>query len=125
MSIGIDITEVKRIEEMAEKYEGFLKRIFTPGEIKFCEKKRNKFQHYASRFAAKESVLKAIATEWNSYVGWKDIEILNDPSGRPRVNTYGTVKKILKEQKIKEILVSLSHTKKYAISMAFAKSENS
>ena len=111
---GIDIIEVKRIQESIEKLgERFLQKVFTQKEIQYCKNKKNmQYQHFAARFAAKEAVYKAISEKLeNKYeVTWKNIEIENDINGRPYVN--------LKEIKIKEIEsidISLSHLKEYAV----------
>jgi len=118
MGIGIDITEVERIESLAEQHEQFLTRIYTEREINYCNRKRNKYQHYAARFAAKESVLKALGAGWSQEIKWTDIEVVNDKNGRPLINTYGGVKKLMEKKKVKEILISLSHTSRYAIASA-------
>ena len=116
--IGIDIAEVERIAKLAEEHEQFLPRVFTELEINYCIKKKNKYQHFAVRFAAKESVLKALGVGWSGEIKWTDIEVVNEPSGRPKINTYGAVRKIVEQRHIKEILVSLSHTSLYAIASA-------
>jgi holo-[acyl-carrier protein] synthase len=116
--IGIDITEVKRIEELSLRHKEFLSRVYTPREIEFCTRKKNKYQHLAARFAAKESVLKALGTGWSGSIGWTDVEIVNDRWGKPEVNTYGRVKEIVNERGIKRIVISLSHCRDYAVACA-------
>ena len=118
MGIGIDIAEVDRIEKLAEKHEQFLTRVYTEREIGYCNKKRNKYQHFAARFAAKESVLKALGEGWSQEIKWTDIEVVNEFSGRPRINTYGAVKRLVEQKGVKEILISLTHTSRYAIASA-------
>jgi len=118
LSIGIDITEVNRIEQLAEEHEQFLARVYTKREINYCNRKKNKYQHFAARFAAKESVLKALGVGWSQEIKWTDIEIVNDLNGRPRINTYGVVKRMMEQREIKEILISLSHISQYAIASA-------
>lgn len=118
MGIGIDIAEVDRIARLAEEHEQFLTRVYTEREISYCQRKRNKYQHFAARFAAKESVLKALGVGWSQEVKWTDIEVVNDPNGRPRVTTYGGVKKLMEQRGVKEILISLSHIAPYAIASA-------
>lgn len=96
---GIDIIEVSRIEENITKHGNtFLNRIYTDKEIKYCESKKvQKFQSYAGRFAAKEAVFKAVSefVENKFDIEWKDIEILNDESGRPFVMFHGNLEKKL------------------------------
>jgi holo-[acyl-carrier protein] synthase len=118
LSIGIDITEVKRIKELALQYDRFLPRVYTALEIEYCVKKKNKYQHLAARFAAKESVLKALGTGWSGRIDWRDVEIVNDQWGRPFVNTHGRVKEIVKERGITAISITLSHCRDYAVACA-------
>ena len=118
MGIGIDITEVDRIESLAEQHEQFLTRVYTEREIGYCSRKKNKYQHFAARFAAKESVLKALGVGWSQDIKWTDIEVVNDSRGRPHINTYGAVKKLVEQREVKEILISLSHISHYAIASA-------
>ena len=117
--IGTDIIEISRIKKSIEDTDNkFIERVYTNKEIEYCEsKKSQKYQHYAVRFAGKEAVFKAISsTLKNKFeIDWKDIEILNDSSGRPYVN-------ILKS-KISDkinIDISLSHCKEYAVANVIA-----
>ena len=117
--IGTDIIEISRIKKSIEDTDNkFIERVYTNKEIEYCEsRKSQKYQHYAVRFAGKEAVFKAISsTLKNKFeIDWKDIEILNDSSGRPYVN-------ILKS-KISEkinIDISLSHCKEYAVANVIA-----
>ena len=113
ITCGTDIIEIYRIKEAIEDMDDkFIKRIYTQNEIDYCESKKNaKYQHYSARFAAKEAVFKAISKEVDNKfsISWCDIEILNCDSGRPYA-------KILNHDfPIKEIDVSLSHCKEYAV----------
>ena len=118
MGIGIDIVEVDRIEKMAREHEQFLDRVYTEHEITYCNKKKNKYQHFAARFAAKESVLKALGVGWGRDIKWTDVEVVNDSLGRPRINAHGGVKRLMEQRDIVEILVSLSHIPHYAVASA-------
>ena len=109
---GVDIIEIERVKRSIEETEGkFCERVFTQKEIEYCEsKKAQKYQHYAARFSAKEAVFKAISFSLtNRYdIGWKDIEVLNDDTGRPYVNILKT------DIRIGDIDISISHCKEYA-----------
>ena len=118
MGIGIDIVEVERIEQMAREHQQFLTRVYTEHEITYCNKKKNKYQHFAARFAAKESVLKALGVGWGQDIKWTDVEVVNDSLGRPHINAYGGVKRLMEQRGIAEILVSLSHISLYAVASA-------
>lgn len=117
---GIDIIEVYRIKDSIEQSSGnFLQRIYTQQEIKYCESKnKNKYQHYAARFAVKEAAFKAIApllTDKYS-ISWKNVETINDQNGKPTIKFISLTKEVEKElSKIASIDVSISHIKEYAI----------
>ena len=106
IGIGVDIIEVERIRKLAEKSPRFLKRIFTDKEIKYCNLKKNKFQHLAARFAAKEAFFKALGKK----IKWTDVGVINLPSGKPEL--------ALKREgsfSFDRSYVSLSHLQDYAI----------
>ncbi len=110
-AIGIDIVEIKRLEKTSKKWKkAFLEKIYTARELKYSLAKRFPAQHLAARFAAKEAIFKALGEVTSHFVGWKNIEILNDAHGKPVVHWHGDAKKILKSKKIQGALVSLSHT---------------
>lgn len=115
MYVGIDIIEIKRIERLFSVNEDFLRRIYTEKEVEYCKQKKNKYQHFAARFASKEAMFKALGTGWVGNMKWTDIELLNDEMGRPYLNLYGSVKEMAEKKHIDNISVSLSHCKEYAI----------
>ncbi len=110
---GIDIIEVDRVMNRISKGDGFKEEIFTKREIGYCESKKNKAQHYAARFAAKEAFFKAIGTGWRDGMAFIEIEILNNELGKPEVVLHGKTKKISESNVINNIHVSLSHIKKF------------
>ena len=114
ITCGIDIIEIDRIKECIEPLnEKFKERVYTEKEIIYSESKNNqKYQHYAARFAAKEAVFKAISKFLDDKfeISWKDIEITNDKTGRPKVKIYHEISK-----KIDKIDISMSHCKQYAV----------
>jgi holo-[acyl-carrier protein] synthase len=111
---GIDIIEVSRIQNVMEKDIGFREKIFTKGEIDYCEKKKNKYQHYAARFSAKEAFLKAIGTGWRFGIRFADIEVHHDDFGKPLIRLYGIAEELALRDGITSIQVSLSHVKEMA-----------
>lgn len=116
---GIDIIEIGRIKETIENLgERFLERVYTEKEIEYCEgKKSMKYQHYAARFAAKEAMFKAIAGHLNSKyeIEWKDIEVVNEENGRPKINL-----KNIQIEELKQCDISMSHCKEYAVANVVA-----
>jgi len=114
--IGIDIIEVSRIRSSIDTLgETFLQKIFTGGEIAYCKGKMYPDQHFAARFAVKEAVSKALATGWTGEFRWKDVEVQNDPSGRPRVVLSGRLHDRLAGA---EIQVSISHSEQHVVAIA-------
>ncbi len=113
INCGTDIIEVCRIKESIErKGNNFLNKIYTEKEIEYCNSKNKmKYQHFAARFAAKEAIFKAISNILkNKYeITWKDVEVLNDENGRPYVHFLNN------DYNIKQIDISISHLKEYAV----------
>jgi holo-[acyl-carrier protein] synthase len=108
---GVDLAEVDRIKASIERYgERFIARIYTPGEIAYVERKANKYERYAARFAAKEAGMKAIGTGWKRGVTWRDFEVANLPSGRPVLKFHGVAAQIAEKLGVKNISLSLTHT---------------
>ena len=114
ISCGVDIIEIDRVKESIEQLgDKFLNRVFTDKEIEYCEsKKKQKYQHYAARFAAKEAAFKAVSGQIDDKynVCWKDFEVTNDEQGRPSIKLVG-----IDEKSIENIDISISHCKKYAV----------
>jgi holo-[acyl-carrier protein] synthase len=114
--IGIDVIKINRFEcSLARWGERLCRRIFTPQELSSCQAKARPGQHLALRFAAKEAFLKAIGVGMFQGIGWKEIEIANETSGRPHLVLSGKAKKICRDRGIKEIFVSISHEKDYGV----------
>ena len=111
LGIGTDLAEVDRIEQSIVRYgDRFVKRIYTPGEIAYVEKKANRYERYAARFAAKEAGMKAIGTGWRRGVTWQDFEVSNLPSGRPTLRLHGRAAEVAADLGVKRISLSLTHT---------------
>ena len=85
LGIGTDIVECPRIGKMIEQYgELFLRRIYTPREIRYCQARKHAIEHFAGRWAAKEAILKAMGTGWSRGIAWTDIEVRTGARGSPR-----------------------------------------
>jgi holo-[acyl-carrier protein] synthase len=113
---GIDIAEVPRIAQAIERFgERFLRRIFTDGEIRYCDSKANRVERYAARFAAKEAAMKALGTGWNHGVRWRDCEVARMPGGRPTMSFHGKAAEFAARLGVRNIALSLTHTKEQAM----------
>lgn len=106
IGIGVDIIEVERIRKLAEKSPRFLKRVYTLEEMRYCEGKKNRYQHLAARFAAKEAFFKALGRK----IKWTDVGINNLPSGKPQLSILS--KDIFP---FDEAHVTISHLREYAV----------
>ena len=118
ISIGVDIVYIGRISKNIDDNNRFINRVYTKDEINYCKSKKNVSHHFAGRLAGKEAVSKALEMTWEGGINWKDIEIINEENGIPRVVLHGEAKKVADKRKIRNIKVSISHEKEYAIAFA-------
>ena len=110
--IGIDIIEIVRIERATNRWgERFLHRVYTELELRLCRKNPSSL---AARFAGKEATVKALGTETKG-ISWREIEILADPSGKPLLHLYGKAQNKAQDLGLDELVISLSHSREYAI----------
>ena len=117
---GIDIIEISRIKKAVDRWgETFLRRIYTDAELRLYRKSS---QSLATRFASKEAVMKLLGTGRNG-VNWLEIETLSLPTGQHLINLYGQAKSEADKLGVKEIAVSLSHSREYAIASVVGISE--
>ncbi|MGZ5002533.1 MAG: holo-ACP synthase [Chthoniobacterales bacterium] len=116
--IGVDIVENARIEHSIERFgERFLHRVFTAGEIAYCQSMKFPARHFAARFAAKEAASKAFGTGIGKSMGWRDIDVHKYGSGQPYIVLEGGAKQLAAERKISAVWISLSHTDHHATAM--------
>lgn len=121
IAIGTDIIECARISQMMEKHgDVFLNRVFTPSEIEYCAERKMAYQHFAGRWAAKEAVLKTLGTGWGQGVQWTEVEVIRQAAGAPTIQLHGRALEIAKQLQICDVLISISHTKEYAVAFASA-----
>jgi holo-[acyl-carrier protein] synthase len=114
--IGVDIIKIERFELALSRWgDRLCERVFTPLELSICQSKARPGRHLALRFAAKEAFLKALGIGMFQGIGWKEIEITNDPSGRPCMILRDEAEKICQTKGIREIFVSISHEAEYGV----------
>lgn len=112
VGMGIDLTEVDRIQSLLVKNgDRFKQRVFTAGEIAYCDSCAESSMHYAARFAAKEAVAKALGTGFAEGVTWADIEVLRSGTGVPTVKLHGGAAKVAAAAGVTRVLLSLTHTR--------------
>ena len=118
MGTGIDLAEVGRIRAAIERHGArFVERVFTAREIAYVERKANRFERYAARFAAKEAAMKAIGTGWKRGVRWRDFEVSNLRSGKPALEFHGEAARIAAQLGVKAVSLSLTHTATTAMAL--------
>ncbi len=120
LTTGVDIIEIDRVRQVLERYgQRFLSRVFTPGEIAYCQ---GRAPNLAARFAAKEATMKALGTGVRG-LGWKDIEVVRHESGAPAIKLHHRGESRAKRLAVQEISVSLSHSREYAVAFVVVRSE--
>jgi len=122
---GVDIAETSRLEQALERHgERFARRVFTPAEIAYCEKAKNRGERYAARFAAKEAAFKALGTGWAAGVRWLDVEVTHLPSGKPELVLTGRAEAVARELRVSRVAVSISHSNRYVVAQVIMESDD-
>ena len=115
VGIGIDLVDVERLHRaLGQHGRRFEARIFTPGEIADCAGRADRTLALAARFAAKEACLKALGTGWSQGLGFRDVEVVRGPSGRPEIRLHGRAAARAQGLGAERIHVSLTHERRVA-----------
>jgi holo-[acyl-carrier protein] synthase len=115
IGIGIDATEIPRIEQALQRFgDRFRQRVFTAGEIAYCEKRRRPGPHFAGRFAAKEAAMKALGTGHSRGVVWRGIEVVRR-GGPPQLQFHGAAAARLEFLGARSALLTITHTDTLAL----------
>src|SRR5271170_3614152 len=118
IGIGTDLIEIGRVEASIERFgERFLERIFTPGEIAYCMKKKASAESFAARFAAKEAGAKALGTGISRGVNWHEIEVRREPGERPTLHWSGRAAERARELGVVRTALSLTHSRSVAMAV--------
>jgi holo-[acyl-carrier protein] synthase len=112
LGTGIDMVEIERVARSIERYGSrFLERVYTPGEIAYCQRKRrNAAESFAARFAAKEAAAKALGTGIGLGVTWREIEVGREPAGRPLLLLHGRAAEFAAAMGVRNCSLSITHT---------------
>jgi holo-[acyl-carrier protein] synthase len=120
--IGVDVVDVKRMKIVLDaRGTPLIKKLFTDPEIAYCTSKKKPHEHFAARFAAKEAVSKAMQTGWSGKFRWRDVEVINNPSGAPKVVLRDFVAEQLADCRVH---ISLSHTENTVVAFAIIERNN-
>jgi holo-[acyl-carrier protein] synthase len=123
IGLGVDIAEVDRIRDAIARHgQKFLDRVFTPAEIAYCNRHRNRAERFAGRFAAKEAAMKALGTGWSNGVRWVDIEVTRFPSGQPTLALHGVAGAIGERLGLRRASLSITHSGNTALAQVIFES---
>ena len=115
IGVGLDATEIERVANMIERYaDRFVRRVFTEGEIAYCQAKRDFASSFAARFAAKEAAMKALGTGHSRAVFWTGIEVVRR-HGPPQIHFHGGAAERFKAMGGTSSLLTLTHSRELAI----------
>jgi holo-[acyl-carrier protein] synthase len=118
LGLGTDLIETKRIKESIKRFgDRFLERIFSPGEIAYCKRKKNAAESFAARFAAKEAGAKALGTGISRGVTWKEFEVKREASGKPSLHLSGRAAELAGAMGVRRIQLSLTHSREFALAV--------
>jgi holo-[acyl-carrier protein] synthase len=121
VGVGTDIIENQRIERSIARFgDAFLQRVFTPGEVAYCQAKKNFAESFAARFAAKEAGAKALGTGISRGVSWREFEVTREPGQRPELHLTGRAKEIADGLGIRRLSLSLTHSRDVAMAVVIA-----
>lgn len=116
VGLGVDIAEIDRIEAaITRRGERLVRRLYTPREVAYCEKHKNRFERYAGRFAAKEAAMKALGTGWRHGVRWRDIEVMRQPGGKPTLQLAGVARELADRLGVRNITMTITHSGNLAL----------
>jgi len=121
---GVDLCEVPRIKKaiLAPHGRRLIERVYTPREIAYAERRANRYERYAARFAAKEAGMKALGTGWRGGIAWQDLEVVNQPSGRHTLVFHGKAAERAEKLGVRNVALSLTHTAEQAMAMVILES---
>lgn len=125
VGLGIDIVDIARMERILQRTPSFPDRVFSEDECRYCRKTANPAAHFATRFAAKEAVLKALGTGFSAGIRPRDIEVKRNAKGQPRAALYNAAKAAAEDQGVVGLPISLSFTHTEAVACALAVTRSS
>ena len=120
VGLGIDLVDIARMKRVLERTPSFARKVFSDDERAYCDAQANREAHYATRFAAKEAVVKALGTGFSQGITVRDIEVARNAKGAPRVVLHGRAAEIAREQGVLSLPISLSFTHDEAVACAMA-----
>lgn len=120
VGLGIDLVDIARMKRILARTPSFAAKVFSEAERAYCDARANPEAHYATRFAAKEAVVKALGTGFTQGISVRDIEVVRTSKGTPRVALHGRAAEVAREQGVQSLPISLSFTHDEAVACAMA-----
>jgi len=121
LGLGTDLIEIDRIEQSLARFgRRFTHKIFTEGEIAYCQQKKHCAESFAARFAAKEAAAKALGTGIARGIGWREIEVRRSPGERPTLHLTGRAADRAKAMGVRHLQLSLTHSRDVAMAVVIA-----
>ena len=118
VGLGTDLAEISRVARSIERFgQRFLERVYTPGEIEYCMRKKGFAESFAARFAAKEAGAKALGTGISRGVSWQEFEVRRAPSGKPSLHLSGRAAQLAAELGMVRMALSLTHSREFAMAV--------
>lgn len=118
LGLGSDLIEIARIAASIDRFgERFLRRVFTPGEIAYCQRKKNAAESFAARFAAKEAGAKALGTGISHGIAWPEIEVKRQPGEKPTLHWSGRAAARAALLGVRHTEISLTHSRDLAMAV--------
>lgn len=125
VGLGVDIVEIARVKAILTRTPSFVHRVYTEGERAYCESTAQPAVHFATRFAAKEAVLKALGTGFSEGIAPADVEVVRNAKGRPAVKLHRRAASVASDRGVREIPLSLSFTHTDAVACAMVITDDS
>jgi holo-[acyl-carrier protein] synthase len=121
VGLGTDLIEIERVQQSLDRFgDRFMQKVFTDGEIAYCQRKKHAAESFASRFAAKEAAAKALGTGISRGIGWKEIEVCRQPGERPTLRLSGRAAERAATLGARNLHLTLTHSRDVAMAVVVA-----
>ncbi|HEV2710924.1 MAG TPA: holo-ACP synthase [Edaphobacter sp.] len=121
LGLGTDLIEIERVQQSLDRFgERFMRKVFTAGEVAYCQRKKHAAESFAARFAAKEAAAKALGTGISRGISWQEIEVRRQPGERPTLHLSGRAAERANAMGVRHLQLSLTHSRDVAMAVVIA-----
>lgn len=121
LGLGTDLIEIERVQQSLARFgQRFMHKVFTEGEIAYCQQKKHAAESFAARFAAKEAAAKALGTGIARGISWREIEVRRSPGERPTLHLTGRAAERADSMGVRHLQLSLTHSRDVAMAVVIA-----